>query len=82
MSGGGAPGEVLIDLASPWYVLAVQGQPWQGATIPSGITFAIPDSCDLVGVSLFVQGLLADANPGSSLPLGLTDAVEIRIGAE
>ena len=34
----------------------------------------------LMGSTLYVQGLLVDATPGASVPLGLTGAVEALLG--
>ncbi|MCA8941405.1 MAG: NHL repeat-containing protein [Planctomycetes bacterium] len=82
LAGGGAAGELLIDLGTPFYVLALSGSPWQSAGTPVPMTLSIPYSCGLVGVRLFVQGVLLDPNPSSAVPIGLTGAAEVRIGAE
>ncbi len=72
-------GEILIELASLHLVLLVPAPTWNGTS--STAAFLIPDSCDLVGVTLHTQGVLLDSSPGATRPIAFTDAARIRIGS-
>lgn len=76
MSGPGAPGENLLFLTGSTFI--VGGAPWLGAGQPVSIDLPIAPAPVLIGFSLFVQGLIAD--PFGPVGIGLTEAVELKIG--
>jgi hypothetical protein len=76
MAGPGAPGERL--LAVPFRQLA--GPPWPGVGAPAMLSIQIPSEPGLVGQSLFTQGAILDSAPGAGVPVGLTQALELRVG--
>ena len=83
MAAPGAPGELLIsvqaqDLIPPGLI----GGSWQGPGQPVGIGVDIPNDLNLIGLSVYAQGVLIDlAAPTGGIRFGLTDAVELRVGA-
>jgi hypothetical protein len=79
MGGLGAPGEVLLNPASPAFFLA--GGPWLGAGTPTTISIGLPNSPALVGQKVFAQGLIIDPVAAQGVTVGLTDAAEILIGS-
>ncbi len=83
MSAPGADGEFLLsldpaDLAFP----TIYGNPWAGpGGPPAPIQLVIPNDPNLVGLSIFVQGVLETPSPGpGEVATGLTDALRLRIG--
>ncbi len=66
---GGGPGELLITAV----VFNVQGGTWQGNPIPFDLN--VPNQVSLIGGLVYAQGVIGNANG-----LGLTDAVEFRLG--
>ena len=54
--------------------LSVTGPTWNGAAALLGVT--IPNSASVVGIPVYVQGVLLDSTPR----IGLGDAVELFIG--
>ena len=79
MGGVGAPGELLIGLAPPPF-LVLAGAPWIGPGTPAPIALTIPLDAALLGASVYAQGLLFDTSPGATVAFGLTDAVELQVG--
>ncbi len=79
MAGAGAAGELLLD---PAQILgpAVIGSTWGGAGSPSTAVLDVPVELALVGGVLFAQGVILDAGAGAVAPIGLADAVRIRVG--
>ncbi len=79
MAGLGAPGEVLLSLAPPPF-LVVAGPPWPGA--PTPIALDVPENCSGLGVDVFVQGVIVDPTfgGGSGAGIGLTDAARLTLG--
>ncbi|QDU68132.1 Ig-like domain-containing protein [Engelhardtia mirabilis] len=80
MGGAGAPGEVLIDIGPAGGLLTLYGSAWTGTGSPASISAAIPADSALVGLSVYAQGLLLDLAPGAGVPLGLTEALQLRLG--
>lgn len=78
MAGNGAPGEVLLDTTAGLATLV--GTPWGGAGQPGVVSLILPLSLQLQGARIFAQGGLLDANPASIAPIGLTNALDLRIG--
>ncbi len=77
MAGAGAPGELLVgSFAAPSGML-VTGPFWIGA--PIGVELELPSLPVLLGTSLVVQALLVDPSPSSSVPLGLTGGMLLRV---
>ena len=79
MGGGGAPGELLLGVAPPPF-LVIAGASWAGPGTPAPIALPIPADATLLGASFYAQGLLLDTSPGASVSFGLTDAVELQVG--
>ena len=79
MAGVGAPGELLISLAPPPF-LVLAGAPWAGPGTPAPIALPIPVDTTILGASFYAQGLLVDTSPGATVSFGLTDAVELQVG--
>ena len=68
---GGPAGELLVQIP----VISVNGPAWNGSAV--SLNVAIPGSSSIVGIAVYVQGVLVDGTPR----IGLTDAVELLIGA-
>lgn len=81
MAGGGAPGELLIDLTPPNIVspLFFNGL-WAGPGLPAPVLLPIPSSTNLVGVTFYAQGVLVDPTPQAIAPIGLTEGAALLIG--
>ncbi|MEM7310997.1 MAG: endonuclease [Planctomycetota bacterium] len=80
MAGGGAPGELLISFVPPSPFLSVTGVPWFSAGNPSAVPLPFPDNPNLVGFTVYAQGLIWDISPGATAPFGLTDGAALLIG--
>jgi len=76
MSGAGAPGELLFDLAS--LLFTVGELPWEVGA-PALVHLSIPADTALAGLRLYAQGVLLDLGPGALVPSALTEALELRI---
>jgi hypothetical protein len=77
----GPAGEILISLVPPSPFLPVLGPSiWSGPGFPATIPLSIPQNANFIGVHVYVQGLLVDLSPGSTVPFGLTDALDVGIG--
>ena len=75
----GPTGELLISVGAPSPQVVLTGNPWVGAGIPAQIKVHIPNQLPLVGIKVYVQGVLID--PVASGPkFGLTNAMELDIG--
>jgi len=74
LSAPGARGERLVDWSPPSLLRVLHGAPWTGS--PVLFQVRIPNDPARIGTSLFLQGKLIDAGGR----VGLTDAVELRIG--
>jgi len=79
MIGGGAPGEVLVDLGPP-VLKGFFGAPWTGPGAPAPYPILIPRLPVLIGRSIYAQGVVLDATPGAEIPTGWTRAAELRVG--
>jgi len=79
MSSPGAPGELLVDLISP-PLPVLFGSAWTGPGNPSEVELSIPTETGLVGVTVFAQGVIYDASAAMGIAVGLTRAVELRVG--
>lgn len=78
MASQAAPGEVLVDVGGPAFVL-VRGL-WTGAGNPEIFSIGLPNDATLVGANLFIQGSMIDLSPDPGYWVGLTDAVHLVIG--
>ena len=78
MAGGGAPGEILVDVGSAGPLLV--GAPWAGTGSPVSFVLAIPPDTSLYGVSIYTQGALVDPSPLADPFIGLSSGVRLRIG--
>ena len=54
---------------------------WAGPGLPAPVLLPIPDDDMLVGQSVYLQGVTVDVSAGAGVPFGLTEALELRIGA-
>jgi len=79
MAAPGSPGELLLNLLPPDPVLFLAGTPWTGPGSPVPFALPVPGNCALVGLALYAQGALLDPGATSGVPLGLTEALVIRI---
>jgi uncharacterized membrane protein len=78
----GGIGELLISLSAPNPLSpAFGGNPWAGPGSPAPVDLTFPANPNLVGKTVYGQGVLLDFSPLSSSPIGLTDGVEIFIGS-
>ena len=77
MSGPGEVGEALVSFSSPNPIAVLSGDPWQGPGVPAPVALPIPDMVGLVGVRLYVQGLMFDQ--GAPVEVGAASAVELRL---
>jgi hypothetical protein len=77
---GGPTGELLILVGGPNPLLQLAGPPWAGPLLPSPVQLPVPPLPSLIGVDLFLQGVLV--NPfGGGPTFGLTNGLEIKIGS-
>ena len=79
MSGPGANGELLISIVPPNPAGGVVGPPLP-AVGPALLSLPIVPSTSLLGVSIYLQGLVADPSAALGVRLGLTNGIEIVIG--
>ncbi len=80
MAGPGAAGELLVSLAFPNPLDLLSGPFWTGAGNPASVDLAIPASSGLLGLSVYLQGVLWDVFPAAQVPFGLTTGVELTLG--
>jgi hypothetical protein len=80
MAGVDAPGELLISLVASDLVLGLTGAPWAGPGQPSPFSLAVPDDPSLHGLRLYGQGFMLDPSASFGIKIGLTSAIEFRIG--
>jgi hypothetical protein len=81
MGGPGAVGEVLVGLHPGGAAPAVTfGGLWVAPGVPAVSLVPMPVATHLVGSSVFVQGVLVDPAPLASVPIGLTNALELTFG--
>ena len=76
MSAPGADGALLISVTSPNPLIDFTGDLWMNAG-PASVSVPMPTQLALLGVTVYVQGLIVDANVASGIPFGLTDAVSL-----
>ena len=81
MGGAGAPGELLLGVAPPPF-LVVAGAPWAGPGTPAPIALPIPVDATLLGASFFAQGLLFDMSPGRPFPSASQTPWSFKSGPE
>lgn len=79
MSGAGAIGELLIDLAVPNPILSLGPKPWSGSATPFNLP--VPDFAAMAGVQLYFQGLILDTSPGAAVVFGATEGFAVTLGA-
>lgn len=78
----GTPGEVVVDLAQPAVLLLGEaGGLWNGSA-PVAFGLAVPFDPNLLGTTLYAQGLLVDlTTPNPAVPFGLGNGVRLTIGS-
>jgi hypothetical protein len=76
MASAGAAGELLLSLNG---TLSFVGAPWAGAGNPASFPLALPDNCNLVGISLYLQGALVDLF--GPVGIALTEGLALTIGS-
>ena len=79
MASAGAAGEFLVDINAPYALLG--GAPWFGGASTVDLPFATPFAVNLLGLPLFLQGLMIDFTPGAPIPFGLSTAAQLVIGS-
>ena len=72
--------ELLISLAGPNPFVTLVGPAWAGPGSPAPVALGFPDDIFLTGLAVYAQGLLVDPTFASGVGLGLTEAVELRVG--
>ncbi len=77
--GMGGTAELLINVLPPDPLDPIGGTPWTGPGSPAPVVVPVPNDPLLIGLSVFSQAVLVDPSPGASVPIGLTDALELRI---
>ncbi len=78
MAGGGAPGELLLNLAT-LIPPPIGGAPWAGPGNPAPVFLPIPYDCNLLGAVVYAQGSMVDPT-SATLPIALADAAQLTIG--
>ncbi|MBI1380384.1 MAG: SUMF1/EgtB/PvdO family nonheme iron enzyme [Planctomycetaceae bacterium] len=74
----GAPGELLLSLASPNPLATLGPVPWAGGTAtPANFALSVPLLPSLSGLSIYLQGTLVDLAAGPSL--GLTNGLQVTL---
>ena len=79
MAGPGAPGDVNIDITIP-HLSFVSGL-WNGPGTFVTQSFAMPFDGTLIGLPLWLQGLLVDFSPGAPVPFGLGEGAQLVVGS-
>jgi hypothetical protein len=72
----GSTGELQLDPVLP--LISVPGGTWTGPGNPVAFPVPVPIDLSLIGLPFYAQGVLVD--PVGTVRLGLTDAIELRIG--
>jgi len=77
----GPSGEALVSLARPAPFRVLAGAPWSGPGSPAAVLLRIPELPELVGRTLYAQGLLvAPGSVAATAPSRWTRGLEIVIG--
>ncbi len=79
MASPGAAGEFLVDIGGTYALLG--GAPWFGGASTVDYAFATPFATNLLGLPLFLQGLMVDFAPGAPIPFGLSTATRLVLGS-
>jgi len=74
----GTPGEYLLDGATTFAFLL--GSLWGGPGNPSVFNTMIPMNLNLVGETVFLQGVMNDGGGGPGNQIGLTEGLEFLVG--
>ena len=78
MSGTGTDAELLIDLTQ---LVAIEtGDTWTGPGNPAAVSVDIEPDPALIGLSIYVQGLLIDKRATTGPRIGLASGFEIKVG--
>ena len=70
---------ILACEEEPRHIFGIAGPAWDGKN-PALVPLPIPANCALLGMMLYLQGLIVDSNPLSKVPLGLTEGMDMLIG--
>ncbi len=77
----GAPGETLVDWATPANRLFRLPAPlWVGPGNPTSVSIGVPNLPALIGISVFAQGFFADAGALCGTRFALTNGLELELG--
>jgi len=79
MAGSGAPADVSIDITIP-HISFVSGL-WGGVGTFVVQPFTMPFDTSLLGLPLWLQGLLADFAPAAVAPISLSQAAALVVGS-
>lgn len=81
MTGYGDPAEFLLSAVPPNPLsTTVSGPAWMEPGRPVELPVTIPPLLGLLGASIYVQGMLADASMSGGPPIALTQAVRLEVG--
>ena len=80
MSAPGAAGELLISFVPPSPFATLTGVPWFSAGNPAAVPLVFPDNSNLVGFTIYAQGVIFDPSPGASIQIGVTEGAALLIG--
>ena len=80
MAGRGAAGELLLSYSKGNPVLSLVGPAWPGPGVPALIPVAVPADPRLIGVKVYVQGVMLDPSGSLGAKLALTNALRLELG--
>lgn len=71
----GADGELLVSVTGSLLVAVIPGAAWTDPATPVPIPLPFPDDASLVGVQLYLQGIVADPAPHFALTSGIRTTI-------
>jgi len=80
MAGAGAAGELLLSYSNGNPAAHRAGPDWSGPGTLALIPLAIPADPRLIGLTVYVQGLLYDPSASHGVRFGLTNALRFQLG--
>ena len=78
-AGGGAAGELLVDISSQNLIRMVVSGSYGGPGLPGLNSVNIPNNANLIGATIFAQGFVLDTSGVSGIVRGLADGVEFTL---
>ncbi|MSR61621.1 MAG: VCBS repeat-containing protein [Planctomycetes bacterium] len=80
MAGRGAAGELLLSYSHGNPVAHLAGPDWAGPGTLALIPVAVPADPRLIGLTVYLQGVLVDPSASLGVKFGLTNALRIELG--